>query len=211
MNGVNMVIDRLPGGAMRQRQPQRRRSPRRRRGRPLAKLVAWSTLVSVAIGFLSWQSDTKATDREHESRRARESIADYRELDADVGRWLKGAKFVYRASASTYRETGRWPRGSDSEAYGAVIDAGTDVKRLQARVSDRRLVNLLNALRRDIGDMCAAISVHAANRASTRMVAHSEQVTERIDELRKSKLTRLQLLGAAVSAELAGQLSAARN
>jgi hypothetical protein len=180
------------------RQPPRRpagRRPPRRGGRLLAKLAVWAAILTALVGLLSWRSETKATDREHESRQAREVLGDYKELSKHVGRWYNGAKFVYRASLRTWQATGRWPPGSNSDEYAAVIDAGTEVGRLQAGVRDRPLVRLLNALRSDIKAVCAATSAGAANRASRAMVGHWEDVNARIEDLKDARVKRLQVVG----------------
>jgi hypothetical protein len=183
---------------------QRRRSSSSRRRRPsllrrfrkrLGEFVALATIVGVAIAFLSFRHDSQATDREHESRQAKEAIRNYEELDKSAGRWVTGAKFVYRASLKTFKKTGRWPRGEDDDTYEAVIDASTDVRRLQAGMSDRQLVKLLNALRSDIGELCATTSVRTAYRASHSMMDHSDNVSARISVLKYSANKRLQMIG----------------
>jgi hypothetical protein len=47
-------------------------------GNLLAELALLATVVGALVGFLSWRSETQATDREHESRRAREVRAEYK-------------------------------------------------------------------------------------------------------------------------------------
>jgi hypothetical protein len=105
---LRQVRPELRGGAVATRQR------RRRRGKLLAQLVAVFTIVGVGVAFASWRSNVEATDREHESRRAREVRDDYKQLDAEVGRYIKGAKLVYRASLKRWKATGRWPRGEGS-------------------------------------------------------------------------------------------------
>jgi hypothetical protein len=173
----------------------RRRWRRRRRGKFLAELVALFTITGVLIAFASWRSETAATDREHESRRAREAREEYKQLDAEVGRYVKGAKLVYRESLPTWKATGRWPRGEDTEAYEAVIDAGTDVRRLTAGVSNRRLLHLLRALRSSVKELCTATSVGAANRASQRMVDLADAVSVQIASVRNAEVKRLGMTG----------------
>jgi hypothetical protein len=90
-----------------------RSQARRRRGVFLTKAGIVATIVAALVGVLSWHSQTQATDREHESRKAREVREEYKELDTEVGRYVKGAKLVYRASYQQWRATGRWPRGED--------------------------------------------------------------------------------------------------
>jgi hypothetical protein len=179
------------------RRPSQRPRPRpkRRRWNLLAKLATVAAIAGVLIAFLSWRSETRATDREHESRRAREARAEYKELDADVGRYVKGAKLVYRASYQQWKMTGRWPRGEDLKAYEAVIDAGSDVRRLQAGVSDRKLRKLLVALRADVGEMCATTSAKTAHRASHEMMDHWDDVSVRVALLRNEKARWLGMLG----------------
>jgi hypothetical protein len=138
---------------------------------------------------------SQATDREHESRRAQEVRAEYKELDAEVGRYVKGAKLVYRKSLTTWEATGTWPRGEDLKAYEAVIDAGSDVRGLQAGVSDRRLRKLLNALRADVGEMCGTTSARTAHRASHKMVKHWDDVSVRVALLRNEEAKLLGMLG----------------
>jgi hypothetical protein len=167
------------------------RRRRRQRGKLLAKLVAVATIVGVVVAFANWRSTVAATDREHQSRRAREVREDYKQLDAEVGRYVKGAKLVYRASLQRWKATGRWPRGEDQEAYEAVIDAGTDVRRLQAGVSDHRLLQSLNKLRSAVRLLCAATSVGLANRASKPMTNHADAVSIRIAHLRNAEAKRL--------------------
>jgi len=171
------------------------RRRRRRRGNLLAELVAVFTIVGVGVAFASWRSSVAATDQEHESRRARELREDHKQLDAEVGRYVKGAKLVYRASLQRWKATGRWPRGEDQEAYEAVIDAGTDLRRLQAGVNDHRLLKSLKALRSDVQQLCGATSVRLANRASKQMIDHADAVSVRIAYLRNAEGKRLGIVG----------------
>jgi hypothetical protein len=158
-------------------------------------LALLATVVGALVGLLSWRSETQATDREHESRRAREVRAEYKKLDAEVGRYVKGAKLVYRASLQRWKATGRWPRGEDQPEYQAVIDAGSDVRRLQAGVSDRKLKKLLNALRGDIQEMCATTSARTAHRASHEMMNHADAISVRVALLRNEEAKQLGMLG----------------
>ena len=112
-----------------------------------------------------------------------------------MGRWYKGAKLSYRASLKTWEATGRWPRGSDSEAYEGVIDAGTDVKRLQPGVRDQKLVRLLNSLRSDIESMCKARSPQTANHAAAKMVRHFEASSDRMAYVWTEEMKRFQTIG----------------
>jgi hypothetical protein len=153
-----------------------------------------ATLVTALVGILGWYSQTQATDREHDSRKARELREEYKELDTEVGRYVKGAKLVYRASYQRWKATGRWPRGEDHGAYEAVIDAGTDVRRLQAGVRDRKVRKLLDALRSDVRELCAATSVRTANQASKRMMNHADAISVRAAVLRNDAAKRLGML-----------------
>lgn len=168
---------------------------RRKRRLTLTNVSLCAGIVGVAIAAGTLRSGIEARDREHESRRASDAIAANEALSKSVGRWYKGAKLVYRASLKTWEATGRWPRGTNSAAYVAVIDAGTDVARLKPGVRDRRLLRLLNALRTDIETMCGATSVRVANRAAAKMVRHFEDASARIVHVRREETRRLQTIG----------------
>jgi len=168
---------------------------KKKRRLTLTNVSLCAGIVSVAIAAGALRSGIEARDREHESRRATDAIAANEALSTSVGRWYKGAKLVYRASLKTWEATGQWPRGTESEAYELVIDAGTDVARLKPSVRDRKLVRLLDALRSDIGTMCGATSLRAANRAAANMVRHFEGASARIGHLRSEETKRLQMIG----------------
>jgi hypothetical protein len=153
---------------------------KKKRRLTLTNVSLCAGIVGVAIAAGTLRSGIETRDREHESRQASNAIAANEALSKSVGRWYKGAKLVYRASLKTWEATGRWPRGTDSEAYEVVIDAGTDVTRLKPGVRDRKLLRLLNALRVDIGTMCETTSLQVANRAAAKMVRHFEDASVRI-------------------------------
>jgi hypothetical protein len=168
---------------------------RKKRRLTLANISLCAGIVGVVIAAGNLHAGIETRDREHESRRAQEAIAANEALSKSVGRLYKGAKLSYRASLKTWEATGRWPRGSDSEAYQVVIDAGTDVKRLQPGVRDQKLVGLLNALGNDIEAMCEARSPQTANRAAAKMVQHFQASSTRIAYVWSQATKRLQTIG----------------
>ena len=168
---------------------------RKKRRWTLTNVSLCAGIVGVVIAAGTLRSGIETRDREHESRRAHEAIAANEALSKSVGRWYKGAKLSDRASLKTWEATGRWPRGSASEAYEVVIDAGTDVKRLQPGVRDQKLVRLLKALRSDIETMCEARSPQTANRAAAKMVRHFEASSDRIAYVWTEETKRLQTIG----------------
>jgi uncharacterized membrane protein YccC len=76
-----------------------------------------------------------------------------------------------------------------------VIDASTDVRRLQAGMRDRKLRKLLDALRSDVGELCAATSVRTANQASKRMMDHADAISTQTAVLRNEAAKLLGILG----------------
>jgi hypothetical protein len=187
ISGVVVGIGCLQGGAMTRKRKKRRLT--------LTNVSLCAGILGVVIAAGALRSGIETRNREHESRRASDAIAANEALSKSVGRWYKGAKLVYRASLKTWEATGRWPRGTESEAYEVVIDAGTDVTRLKPSVRDRKLVRLLDALRSDIGTMCGATSVRVANRAAAKMVRHFEDASARIGHVRIEQTERLRAFG----------------
>jgi hypothetical protein len=66
---------------------------------------------------------------------------------------------------------------------------------MQAGVRDRKLRKLLDALRSDVRQLCAATSVRTANQASKRMMNHADAISVQTAVLRNDAAKRLEMLG----------------